>query len=808
MLLVSNDFQHSEYITSAEVSKAMERHAARSAIVIPIIVRPTEWRHAPYSALEALPDFGKPVSTWENADEAWLRVVQRVATVLDHADFHVDGATLVYPCVDLAPPPPSPFLGRDAFLERVSSELASSTRVVVVRGGLAGVGKSALAAFVASRERAKFLDGVLWARVDASSTQEIMSTFLDAIGAPADSSSGSLPIQYLGALARRCCLLILDNASSMSQVSPLIPRSGPSRVLVTTRYAIAADTDDSVEVALPPLPLVDATNLLRILASQDTLDSPSTWADLAQELGRLPLALRIAAGIIRELDWSAADYLKRLRQAPDLSWLDSSESGGLGACFSVNYRHLRNEQSRLIFRALGAFTESISLTELEPASGLNSDVLERSLLNLTRQGLVEVSKGSIVEIHPLVQRYAQELLREQGEAARVHVRAALWNRSSLTFWCDDTRSFSSFGSASAEDGLHGLRAATHFVQAGAIDSAQEVCEGVADAVTHKGNERALWSLLHGIRETNQLRPWLEIYWSTLVFQLHYHEWTDEARRSLRALTKTPDAKVSSAAWIALGKDAVYDDRLQDALACFNESLSLKRVLRPTDDRGIAYVLNELGRLALRTSGDTATALKLHDEALALQDSLCDRQGMGYTLRRVASIYLRYKHDAAQALTALDRAEQLAMEENFVLLWVTVLVEKAEALSRLEKFRSAADVLVSASELAKRSDNPYCEAKVLRRIGVLYERVQLYGASLSALTDAMKIFDTFDPKAAEACRRSRDRVLSIVENLRLEEGRLRRELACTEPYSRTAARRLKRIQQQLGTVPGLIRVGRD
>jgi hypothetical protein len=635
ILLVSNDFQNSEYIASVEVPRAMERHSANSAVVIPVIVRPTEWRLAPYSVLEALPDFGKPVSTWKNADEAWFEVVQRVAALFEHADCHVDGSTLVYPCIDLAPLPPSPFLGRDAFLERVSSELASSTRVVVIRGGLAGVGKSALAAFVASRERAKFLDGVLWAGVDASSTEEIMSTFLDAMRAPANSSSGNLSVQYLSALARRRCLLILDNAGSMIQVSPLVPRSGPSRVLVTTRYAIAEDTDDSVEVTLPPLPLVDAAHLLRILASRDVLDSPSTWVELAQELGCLPLALRVAAGIIREMDWSAADYLKRLRRTPDLSWLDSSQSGGLGACFSVNYRHLRNEQPRMVFRALGAFTGSTSLAELEHASGLDSDDLERSLLSLTRQGLVEVSKGSTVEIHPLVQRYARELLREEGEAVGVHLRTALWYRSFVTPWSDDTQSFISFGSASGEDGLHGLRAATHFVQAGAIDSAQEVCEGVADAITHKGNERALWFLLHGIRKTNQLRPWLEIYWSTLVFQLHYHEWTDEARRSLRDLTMTPDAKVSSAAWIALGKDAVYDGRLQDALACFNESLSLKRLLHPADDRGIAYVLNELGRIALRISGDTATAIKLHDEALSLQGSLRDRQGMGYTLRRVA-----------------------------------------------------------------------------------------------------------------------------------------------------------------------------
>jgi tetratricopeptide (TPR) repeat protein len=808
MLLVSNDFQNSDYITSVEVPRAMERRASGAAIVIPIIVRVTDWRHAPYSSLQALPDYAKPVTSWEDADEAWFAVVRHTASLLDHGDPPAEIFSASLPYVNLAPSPPSPFLGRDSHLQRVSSELSSSKRVVIIRGGLGGVGKSALAASVARKEQAKFRDGILWAQADMASTQEIMSMFLNNIGIPGDSSAGSLPVQYLSALGRRRCLIILDNASSAGQISPLVPRSGPSKVLVTSRYAISADLDNSIEVTLPPLPLADASRLLKTFASAKADDPSSAWIELARELGSLPLALRIAAGVIREMGWSAADYLMRLRQVPGLSWLDPSESGGLGACFSVSYQHLRGEQSRLVFRVLGAFTGSVSLTELEDVSGLDSIVLERALLGLARQGLAGVSKGSDIEVHPLVQRYAQELLQQEGEARRVHMRAAQGIRSRLSSWSDETQSFTSFGQASIEDGLLGLRAAKHFAQAGETDSAQEVCEGVADAITYGGNEIGLWSLLHDIRESGQLRPWLGIYWCTLALQMHHREWEEEARKSLLSITRTPDAKVSSAAWIALGKDAIQAGRLHEALTFFHSSLSLKQTLHPADDRGISYVLNELGGLALRISGDTTTALQFHNDALALQESLDDLRGMCHTLRKISYIYLHHKNDATRALETLDRAEQSAPAEVFPFLRVSILIDKADAFCRLEKFRSAAGVLASAIELSTSSDDPHCEAKVLRRSGILYERVQLYGASLKAFTDATEIYDSFDPRAAEACRRGRERVRSIIEKLRMEEEQLQRELVGPEPAKRASARRLKRVRQQMGTIPGMIRLGRD
>jgi len=76
LLLVSPDFLASEYAYSQEMAQALERHRSQSAIVVPIILRPSDWQNSPLSSLQALPREGRPVASWSDRDRAWLDIVQ------------------------------------------------------------------------------------------------------------------------------------------------------------------------------------------------------------------------------------------------------------------------------------------------------------------------------------------------------------------------------------------------------------------------------------------------------------------------------------------------------------------------------------------------------------------------------------------------------------------------------------------------------------------------------------------------------------------------------------------------------------
>jgi hypothetical protein len=64
LLLISPDFIASDYCWDIELKRAMERHEAGEARVIPIILRQTDWAGAPFGKLQALPKDAKPVTLW------------------------------------------------------------------------------------------------------------------------------------------------------------------------------------------------------------------------------------------------------------------------------------------------------------------------------------------------------------------------------------------------------------------------------------------------------------------------------------------------------------------------------------------------------------------------------------------------------------------------------------------------------------------------------------------------------------------------------------------------------------------------
>jgi hypothetical protein len=81
LLLVSIDFLNSYFCVEVELEKAMERHNAGTARVIPVILRSCLWKQMPFSKLKALPEDGKAVSTWSDRDEAMVNVAEGIREV-------------------------------------------------------------------------------------------------------------------------------------------------------------------------------------------------------------------------------------------------------------------------------------------------------------------------------------------------------------------------------------------------------------------------------------------------------------------------------------------------------------------------------------------------------------------------------------------------------------------------------------------------------------------------------------------------------------------------------------------------------
>ena len=95
LLLISSDFLASTYCYSIEMKRALERHEAGEARVIPILLRPVDWNDAPFAKLQVLPQNTNPVTSWADRDLAFRDIAIQIRRVVkDLQDSQVDLSSL------------------------------------------------------------------------------------------------------------------------------------------------------------------------------------------------------------------------------------------------------------------------------------------------------------------------------------------------------------------------------------------------------------------------------------------------------------------------------------------------------------------------------------------------------------------------------------------------------------------------------------------------------------------------------------------------------------------------------------------
>ena len=139
------------------------------------------------------------------------------------------------------------FTGRELHVEQlcdllVPGESPGAVPVALVAGA-GGLGKTTLAIHAAHQMQAEYPDGQLYVDLLGSSSRplspaEVLARLLRDLGVP----GAQIPVDederaamYRTRLNGRRMLVLLDNARDASQVRPLLPGSGTSAVIVTSR---------------------------------------------------------------------------------------------------------------------------------------------------------------------------------------------------------------------------------------------------------------------------------------------------------------------------------------------------------------------------------------------------------------------------------------------------------------------------------------------------------------------------------------------------------------------------------------------
>ncbi|MDQ1032857.1 DNA-binding SARP family transcriptional activator/tetratricopeptide (TPR) repeat protein [Streptomyces umbrinus] len=324
----------------------------------------------------------------------------------------------------------SSFTGRFDELARFRGLLpgsSASALVIGVIGGMAGVGKTALAVHWAHQVADRFPDGQLYVDLrgfhpsgTVMSPAEAIRSFLGALGVPAQRVPAGLDAQaalYRSLLARRRVLIVLDNARDTEHVRALLPGAPGCLVVVTTRhqlYGLVA-AEGAHFLTLDVLGEDDALRFLSDRLGPDRIErDPGAARAIAAACGGLPLALAVVSaraainpafplsGIAEELAESEGSLHAFSGEAP---------ATDARSAFSWSYRLLSPEAAR-VFRLLAHHPGAdCSVAAAASLAGVRRAEVRPLLAELCRAHLVSETGPGSFTCHELLRAYGSELGR-------------------------------------------------------------------------------------------------------------------------------------------------------------------------------------------------------------------------------------------------------------------------------------------------------------------------------------------------------------------------------------------------------------
>jgi DNA-binding SARP family transcriptional activator/Flp pilus assembly protein TadD len=600
------------------------------------------------------------------------------------------------------------FTGRESELAELSrlmdqaGQQAPGTVVVGVIsaiGGMAGVGKTALAMYWAHQVAPRFGDGQLYVNLrgfdpaSPATPDEAIRELLDGLAVPAAQIPSGLPAQaalYRTLLAGRHLLIVLDNARDEQQVRPLLPATPSCLVLITSRRQLAglAATDGARLLTLDLPSLVEAREMLTArLGADRAAGDPAAVAQITELCAHLPLALAIVAA--RAAACPSVPLSTLAAELRDITGrLDALQTGdpaaSIGAVFSWSVQLLSPAAARM-FGLLG----------LHPGPDISVAAARRVLAELNRAALIAEHRPGRYALHDLLRAYAAKQASGDGEQSRrATVRRVLDHYLHAAHAADRllNPARDQITLAAQADGVQSERPADYEQAIAWFRAEHKVLLAVVTLAVDAGFDVQGWQI-----------PWTMV--DFFDFSGHWHDWIATQRIAIVATQRLGDRAAEARCRRALGSAYARTGRDNDALE------HLRRALR-----------------LFREAGDSIGAARTHQDL----SWMLDRQGR-------PAVALRHDRIALRLYERAGHARGQANALNAIGWLHAMLGDYGESVDHCRR------ALVLHRHLANRRG----EAATLDSLGYAYHHLGQYGESLACYRQSLGLFRELTDRSNEA-----------------------------------------------------------
>lgn len=582
------------------------------------------------------------------------------------------------------------FVGREAQLQEACRHLRSGSDLggppVVAAYGLGGIGKSAFVIHAAHLVAADFPDGQFYVDLRGANegahqlaTIDVLARFLRAfypelVRLPIDVDE--VAALFRSRFAGRRVLFVLDNASDVQQIAPLLPGAVGSAALVTARRRPGA-LPGARYFGLPRLSDREALQQLAAAVGAARIAAePAAASSIVRHCDYLPLAVRIAgARAALRPEWHLETLAKRLSDAERrLDQLELTDEG-VRTSLAVSYQELVTSDDPLDHAAATGLVQLSLLDGPDVSAEVAARLLDqpigradRLMDRLVDASLITASSGNRYRMHDLLRLYGRELAADQEpvrcEAAALtrvfaYYVGCAWRAAAVirpgdlrltrhdARWSEQGFDFPTAGSALAWlDSEHdNLLAAIQQIPA-TVGVAPELCVELAQALYGYFRIRGYWSSAVDANLTalatarrigdDTMTADVETDLGAALGQLgRWNEALDRLHASLAIHRKLDDPAGQALTLQNLGVVEHAIGRSTEAIASYEESLRLNELVG--NRRGVAMTLDNLGPLYRRT-GRTGDAMDGHRRALAIFADYGDRYGQAVALLDLGALH--------------------------------------------------------------------------------------------------------------------------------------------------------------------------